>query len=152
MEISLTSADVDMEDLVNTFKRVKGEEIDKQRWIVRDIYRRKWKGRVENRRMERRVRKDPRLEGIDVMDEELYIREKDELERNRMDGVEKVENSIIMDDMKLEECEKEYLRPPIKFRERTEEWLNELELELESNTVKERWESIMIDRKELGSW
>ena len=62
-------------------------------------------------------------------------------------GEERVRNFIIMDDLELEDYEKKYLSIPPKFKERTEDWMEEFEIELEINAVKERWESRMIDRR-----
>ena len=57
-------------------------------------------------------------------------------------------NFIVLDGIELEESEKSYLSIPQKFRERDGEWWSEMELQLESNTVKERWESRLIQEME----
>ena len=74
MEGTLITNEIQRGDLMYSFRRVKREEIDKQMGVMRESYMRKWRGMVQKRREERKVKKDSRLEGIDGMDKEVEER------------------------------------------------------------------------------
>ena len=72
---------------------------------------RKWKERIDNRRQERKVKKDNRLNGIDVMDDELDRRYIEEENKRRVEGTREIENFIVICSTSSRLIEKKYYRP-----------------------------------------
>ena len=128
-----------IEDIEWFYWKVWEWEVGRIDEVVWEEYKKKWEERVGQRKEENRVRKDPRLEGFDVLDREVKKRE---------EKVGEVINFIVLDGIELSENEQKYLNLPLKFRERVVEWLEEVEGDVECSAVKQRWEAEFINRME----
>ena len=133
-EMQLAEVDgVSREEAVQRHKQEVTKEVRLVWRVYSDFFRGKVVYMINKFKLKKKATENPRWKGVLVTREQL-----EEEERRR--GLPPSCNYIILDNIPMDEDELAYLKLPHKFREIEPIKVEDIELEAEVNTVKQRWD------------